>query len=60
MISVYDRVENAVGKGENAGIPAFSSFSTVFSKALSFKVIKSRDCVIKGFNTTASFAGSFD
>ena len=30
---LFDRVENTVGKGENAGLPAFSPFPTVFSKA---------------------------
>ena len=29
-------------------LPAFSPFPTVFSKALFFKVVKSRDCVGKG------------
>ena len=29
---VLERVENIVGKGENAGLPAFSSFPTRFSK----------------------------
>ena len=28
------RVENIVGKGENAGYPAFSPFPTMFSKGL--------------------------
>ena len=37
MISLFDRVENTVGKGENAGYqPAFSSFPTLFSKAFFF------------------------
>ena len=43
MISVFDRIENIVGKGENAGSP----FPTMFSKALCSGVIKSRDCVVK-------------
>ena len=47
MISLFDKVENTVGKGENAGYQQFSPFPTVFSKALFFRVIKSRDCVIK-------------
>ena len=41
MISVSDRVENIVGKGENAGyqqrkcwLPAFSPFPTMFFKRL--------------------------
>ena len=38
-ISVYNRVENTVGKGENAGY--------LFSKAFFFRVIKSLDCVVQ-------------
>ena len=36
MKFVLERVENIMGKGENAG----------FQKALFFRVIKSRDCVV--------------
>ena len=32
MISVYDTTENIVGKGENAGYPAFSPFPTMLSR----------------------------
>ena len=32
-ISLYERAENTVGKGENAGYQHFSPFPTVFSKA---------------------------
>ena len=32
MFSVNNRIENIEGKGENAGLAAFSSFSTMFSK----------------------------
>ena len=43
---VYGLVENAVGKGENAGyLAAFSPFFTVFSP----RVVNSRDCVVKSF-----------
>ena len=31
-VFVFERVENIVGKGENAGLPAFSPFPTMFSK----------------------------
>ena len=31
---VLGRVENTVGKGENAGLPAFSPFPAMFSKGL--------------------------
>ena len=33
MISVFDKVENIVEKGENAWLPAFSPFPTMFSNA---------------------------
>ena len=34
MISVYDRVENIVGNGENAcSLPTFSPFPTMFSES---------------------------
>ena len=38
------RVENIVSKGENAGC-------SMFSKAHSFRLVKSRDCVVKGLNS---------
>ena len=40
---VLGRVENIVGKGENAGYPAFSPFNTMFSNGFFFKVGKSPD-----------------
>ena len=48
MISVHDRIENIVEKGENAGLPAFSLFSTMFSKGLFLRVFKSRDFEVNG------------
>ena len=45
-ISVFERFENIMGKGENAGYQHFLLFS-MFSKAISFRVIKSQDCVVK-------------
>ena len=39
MIALFDKVENTVGKEENAGYLHFSPFPTVFSRVLSFKVI---------------------
>ena len=33
MISLYDRVENTVGKGENAGYQHFLLFPQCFQKA---------------------------
>ena len=47
IISVCDRVENIVGKGENAGYQHFSPFSTKFSKEFFLRVVKSQDCVLK-------------
>ena len=48
-VSLCDRVENPVGKEENAGYQHFSSFLTVFSKAFFFRVFKkSWDCLVKG------------
>ena len=48
MISVFDKIENNVEKGENAGIPAFSPFPTMFSKGFFLGAVKkSRDCVVK-------------
>ena len=46
MISFLDREEDIVGKEENAGYQN-SSFPRMFSKALCFEVVKSRDCVVK-------------
>ena len=48
IISLFDKVDNTVGKGENAGHQHFR-FSTyvVFSIALFLLVIKSKDCVVK-------------
>ena len=50
MIFVFDRVENIDGKGENAGLLAFSPFSSMFSNGLSLRVVKSQDCEIKELN----------
>ena len=54
-ISVLDRVENTVGKGKNAGFPAFYPFSTVFFKAFFVSFVKSWDCVL---NSNSSFTHS--
>ena len=45
MIHVFDRVENIVGKGENASYQHFLLF--LFFKALFHGVIKSRDYAVK-------------
>ena len=47
MISVFDRIENNVGKGESAGYHHFLPFHTMFSKGVFLGVIKSLDCVLK-------------
>ena len=47
MISVFDRVENIVGKGENAGYQHFLLFPQCFQKASFLGVVKSQDCVVK-------------
>ena len=43
---VLRRTENIVGKGENAGHRHFL-WPTMFSKGFFFKVVKSRNCVVK-------------
>ena len=47
MISVFDRVENIVGKGENAGNQHFLLFPHCFQKVSILEVVKCRDCVVK-------------
>ena len=47
MISLFDRQENIVRKGENAGYQHFLLFPQCFQKAF-FKVVKSWDCLVKG------------
>ena len=54
-ISPCDQVENTVGKKENAGYQHLLRLPTVFSKAFFFRIIKSRDCVVK---LTSSYATS--
>ena len=44
MISLFDGLENTVGKGENTGYQRF--LLPVFSKAFFLGVIKSWDCVV--------------
>ena len=44
---VLGRVENILGKGENAGYQHFLLFPKMFSKASFLRVVKSRDCVVK-------------
>ena len=46
MISLFDREENTVRKGQNAGYQHFLLFA-VFSSAFFLRAFKSRDCVVK-------------
>ena len=50
MIPAFDREENIVGKGENAGYQHFIlfPFPTLLSKALSCRLVKTRDSLGKG------------
>ena len=45
MIFVFDRVDNIVGKGENAGYQHFLLFPQYFQKVLYLKLVKCKDCV---------------
>ena len=44
---VLGRIENILGKGENAGYQHFLLFPKCFQKPPFFRVVKSRDCVVK-------------
>ena len=43
-----DRVENIVGKSRKCWFPAFSLFTTMFSKGFIFRLGKTGDCLGKG------------
>ena len=45
---VLDRVENTVGKGENADDQDFLLFQYCFQKASILRVVNTKDCVVKG------------
>ena len=47
IISLFDSLENIVGKGENAGWQHFLPFPRMFLKALCFRVFKNWDCVVE-------------
>ena len=47
MICVVKKKKKNGGKKRKCCLPAISPFSTKFSKALCFRVIKVRDCVVK-------------
>ena len=44
---VFKKNRKHCGKRRKCWLPAFSPFSTMFSKALFFRGVKSRDCVVK-------------
>ena len=46
-ISLSHRVENTVGKEENAGYQHFLLFPTVFFEGFFCRVVKNRNCVVK-------------
>ena len=60
MISLFDRVENTVGKGENTGYQHFLLFLKCFPKPFLFRVIKSQDCVVKDLTPLLPEQGSFE
>ena len=39
IISVFNNIENIVGKGKKCWLPAFSPFPTMFSKGFFFRII---------------------
>ena len=44
---IFRTVENNVGKGENADYQHFLLLPQCFHKVYFFRVVKSRDCVVK-------------
>ena len=49
-IKMTEKTKISFGKGrKHCGLPAFSPFPTMFSKGFFYKVVKSRDCVVKRF-----------
>ena len=44
----FERVEIIMGKGENTVYQHFFPFPIMFSKGLFVRVIKNRDCSVKG------------
>ena len=45
--SISERIENNLGKGENAGYQHFLCFPECFAKAFSFRFVRSQNCVVK-------------
>ena len=52
IIFLFDRLENTVRKGENAGYQHFSPFPTMFLKLFFPGVVKSRDYVVKSLTNS--------
>ena len=48
MVSLSDKIENIVGKGESAGYQHFLLFPQCFQSPL-FRVVKSLDYVVKSY-----------
>ena len=53
-ISVFDRVENMVGKGGKCCIPAFSPFPKMFSKGFFLRSVKNGHWVKRLIQKTQS------
>ena len=47
------------GKRRKCWLSTLSPFPTVFSKAFFFRVVKSRDCVVKGFKKKTIWGKDF-
>ena len=45
-LSWFGKCRKHCGKRRKCQLPAFTPFPTKFSKAFSFRVVKSRDCVV--------------
>ena len=61
VIYVLDRVENIVGKAENAGYQHFLLFPQCFQKLSFSESLKGRDCVVKSKQfACANFARETD
>ena len=54
MLSEMSRKHS--GKRRKYWLPAFSSFPTIFSKGFFFRVLKSWDCLVKGYCWKSGFA----
>ena len=55
MIFVFDRIDNIVGKGENAGHQHFLVFPQCFQKGFFLRVVKTRDFVVKSWGVNCLF-----